>query len=392
MKYIISFFLMVLWLVFANADQLVLPSGPTIRQVYTSESWKKYVFISEYEVVVPSGETEYQNLKNENQWNTNLGLVIWNQKYIIKDFSSPVCRSILKTQAKAILAHPDVKNLDNTKIIWTLPSKDCINYEWKTYLINADYNDIDYITQNYDIIINQVKTIWVRSVEPPLSKLRKIYSYVTKKSSYSYETIYTNNFTDFSPWKVSSFFQWKKIVCDAYVKSIMLIANLYNLKLERELGRTQPLDAWNVPAQNQYHVWLSYNWKYFDPTFDDSWNKETTYYFNQTKTCFQLNHYQIWDILFETTSQRYDYIVKNENHLLAQCPGILKITLVNDDNLQKFLVQKIKSSGIESIKPIAQILGYTWDMKNIGSFGISYTKGSKTTSFYFKDLIAQANQ
>lgn len=171
---------------------------------------------------------------------------------------------------------------------------------------------------------------------------------------------------------------------------MMLIASLYNVKLQKELGRTQPLDSWNVPAQNQYHTWLSYKWKYFDPTFDDSGTKPTNFYFNQTKTCFQLNHYQPWDILFETANQRYEYILKNENHLLSQCPWILKITLINDDNIQKFLVQKIKSSGLESIKPIAQILGYTWDMKNIGSFWISYSKNWKTTSFYFKDLIAQA--
>lgn len=236
------------------------------------------------------------------------------------------------------------KKVDSTKTIILgkdNPAFNCFKNWNIIFLPLTDLGNIDsmFISKNEKNILsaiwkikpsNKYKSKWWNQV-------KWIYDFIMHNAEYDYETLNNAGWdlnslnTETYPWWISAFFSWKKIVCDGYTKTMIFILNMINIKAERIVGKIQPIEKSDLNIPWILHSWVKI-WNYYlDPTFDDKdewWYNDD--YFAKTKTCFNLNHYATWWILFKTTDQRYEYIKKNSKYIINNCLWIAKSSLFND--------------------------------------------------------------
>ncbi len=174
------------------------------------------------------------------------------------------------------------------------------------------------------------------------SLLKNLYNLVLDFTSYDYETLKKyGNWTspkDMRPWLGTSVFLKNKVVCDGYVKAFYSLIKYFGLGNPiREVWKLQTPDAQSLGQAELLHSRIKLNWRYFDPTFDDMQDKNSSLYFDLSKTCFVINHYKEWREKLDTTSQRLKYITNNYWKLLNECPTILIKTTANDGTLAQLI-------------------------------------------------------
>lgn len=227
-----------------------------------------------------------------------------------------------------------------------------------TDLWNIDSNFIiknqNNITKNvWKIVISkEYKSKWWNTV-------KGIYDFIMNNAEYDYDALSNASSTttilntQTYPWGIAAFFSWKKIVCDGYTKTMIFILNMAWIKANRIVGKIQPIEKSELNVPWILHSWVNI-WNYhLDPTFDDKdewgyWND----YFAKTKTCFNLNHYTTWWILFDTTTKRYNYILNNSKYIINNCLWIAKASLFNDWYALDFIKHTLQKYDVATNKKI----------------------------------------
>ncbi len=347
------------WIQIAFADSLVETVKQQVEYIesdnelfhsmeYVSNRWNSYYFFGDYYYKTIS---TLQDIKVGyiEPWlvNNYLFSIQWNKIIAIdktkKTDISP-CKTMNTKQLQHIAAYPwtiKVNNYQNS-IIWTKidPNISCFINSSVLYFSNNIKSalDLKYLYSNTEKVESIVKKIPVWDTKSTI--LKNIYHFVTNTSSYDDDALQTlasqksnNNWGDYSPFRLESFFEGKKIVCDGYSSTTAFLNTYLGIPSTVVVWNIQPIENTNTAIEWIGHSWVKVWNSFYDPTFDDSNDKNTTYYFQKDKTCFNLDHYMSWRISINTPSERILYIKNNFTHLLSKCPDIMKNTLLKDQSL-----------------------------------------------------------
>lgn len=245
------------------------------------------------------------------------------------------------------------------KVIWTVSdTSNCYLYNNDMYLVSETYSSIDLkslIPWYKSLIKITDQLVWKSSVDT----IKNIYNTLLYNTDYDYDALknYQNPPEDWYPFRVSSFFEGKKLVCDGYSKTMTFIWNIYGIDLERVVWKLQPTEKWSFNFEWLWHSWVKYWDLYYDPTFDDSESWKIKYnYFAKSKTCFNLNHYTTWWVLFNNSDDRYKFIKQNYPHIIDNCPDIVKSYLYEDGKFVDFIQYSLNNYSFDYNKKTLCIL------------------------------------
>lgn len=313
-----------------------------------------------------------ENIQQSNlKWKRIMFIITNKNQYWIlgiedNQYSSNNCTKLTQLSAKLLRWNFWMKSayLNNTILLW----------KWWNELGCYVYNNIIYLPEtklsNSDAIFlnknqNQVEKIYNSIPQSKIFKskvwnsIKWIYDYIMIKSEYDYDALANaqidNQWTDLAtwPWWVNAFFNWKKIVCDWYTKVFILFVNMLWYKWERVVWKIQPIEKSELNVPWILHSWVKIWNYYFDPTFDDK--DDWTYwadYFAKNKTCFNLNHYTTWWILFDTIEKRYNYILQNSDYLIKNCMWITQAALYSDEKWIEYIKYTLVKYDLDTNKKV----------------------------------------
>jgi hypothetical protein len=219
---------------------------------------------------------------------------------------------------------------------------------------------------------------------------REIYWYVMWNTSYNFSAL--KDLWKYSyPFLVSSFFQWKDVVCDGYSRTYSLLSSFKWWDSDRVVWDVQPIENSQFDAGDAGHSWVKIWNLYYDPTFDDSPQEYSYNYFAKSKTCFNLDHYSDWWILFEDKKIRTQYVKQNIDELLNDCSFILWQTIIKDDSVVDILQYILINLELEQSKIfMCDIFDICWISSNTKEKFI--TEISKYNLFYNEKKLILKNK
>lgn len=351
-----------------NIDYISTSSLPLrLRKPYPSKNKKIYLVFGTTMALSPQNYNDASLIKYISQSPSNfLGVFQGDNLVYIIDLSkskySKTCLPVSDKKNKLISSLYNIKKYPKAITVLlgdptSIQVPECYQNENfyivpKTTLAATDaYQTYKYSQQISDNILNH-----------PLSNqdslLKNLYNLVLEFTSYDYETLkkYGNGTspTDMTPWLGSSVFLKNKVVCDGYVKAFYRLIKYFGLGNPiREVGKLQTPDAQNLGQRELLHSRIKLNGRYFDPTFDDMQDKNSSLYFNLPRSCFVINHYKQWREKLDTTSQRLAYITNHYWELLNECPQIVIKTTANDGTLTQIIQHHLNQGYSPSlISPI----------------------------------------
>jgi len=237
-------------------------------------------------------------------------------------------------------------------------TSNCYIYNNDIYVVNEKYSstDLSSLIPWYKSLLKITnKLVWANKSDT----IKNIYETLLYNTDYDFESLknYQSPPEDWYPFRVAPFFEWKKLVCDGYSKTMTFIWNLYWINLERVVWKLQPIEKSSLNFEWLWHSWVKYWDLYYDPTFDDNEpGKIKNNYFWRSKTCFNLNHYTTWWILFSNSDDRYKFIKQNYLHLIDNCSELLKPYLYEDWKFIDFIQYSLNNYSFEYNKKTLCVL------------------------------------
>lgn len=248
---------------------------------------------------------------------------------------------------------------DKDKIVWTRKDLKCYYSDPSQIYVairEVAIDDFDYLYKNSENLHNFAVALKKKFWDLPEDEiLKKAYKYILQKVDYNFSFIETlSQEEDFekTPWKISSFFNEKDVVCDAYVKVFVSLLRFFDIDAERIEWKIQPLEDSVFNENNFWHSWVKVWNKYFDPTFDDTGKDDFNKYFGKTKECFVLEHKFPDGISFDNPKERINYVENNISSLSEQCPLILAKVSIKDKNMFYIMKQFLKKFDTKSLEKL----------------------------------------
>ncbi len=362
-KYLILF-----WLIFissfqfVNADQLTDHIKTNFEYIeseeemisytkYTTNKWNIYYMFGWYSFYKVADMNELNNMKKYKYIKNDTVFIIYDKEIrslISEKFSFEICKKLDSKSYKLLNNYSNIlkhKRNDITFIWDAWEDFEC--YQYDNYILFSDSSysreDLSYLFRNYKKIISKIDKIkdkW---------KYKELYWYVMKNTSYNFSAL-KDLWKYSSPFLVSSFFEWKDVVCDGYSRTYSLLSSFKWWNSSRVVGDVQPIENSKFDVWDAGHSWVKIWNLYYDPTFDDSPQNYSYNYFAKSKTCFNLDHYSDWWILFENKNIRTKYIKQNIDELIDDCSFILGQSIIKDDSVIDMLKYILVNLELEKSK------------------------------------------
>lgn len=318
---------------------------------YITNKWNIYYVFGWYSFYKVWSLDELNNMKKYDYIEDDT-IFIFSEKeirsLINEKFDFGRCRQLDSKSYKLLNSYPDVLkyNQNDISFIWDIWEEfECYKYNNNILFSDSSYSreDLAYLYRNYKKIISRfdkIKMNW---------NYKDLYSYVMKNTNYNFVAL--KNLWKYSyPFLASSFFQWRDVVCDGYSRTYSLLASYKWLDSSRIVWDVQPIENSKFDAWDAGHSWVKIWNLYYDPTFDDSTQDYSYNYFAKNKTCFNLDHYSNWWILFENKNIRTKYIKQNIDVLLNDCSFILWQAVIKDDSAMEILKYILVNLELEKSK------------------------------------------
>ncbi len=319
---------------------------------YTSNFNNTYFFFGGLRFFEIKEKIEIQQIKEQLDLSKQdiFFLLKWDEKLLVQKEENKIelsnsCTTINDFQDEIFSAYENsflIPNHSDKFFVWQWEPT-CYLHKDNLYLPNNNFAqiDMDFFVNNYEKVKESIDKISKEYKKNNENKKKLIYKYIIDNTDYDYDILdqLDDLPSDMDPWRVSSFFQWKNLVCDGYVKTFLLISRLLGIEWERIVWQVQPTSQTDVRLEDYLHSWIKINWKYYDPTFDDWQMLNNDQYFGVWQTCLNLTHYKErtgW-YLFKDFDDRFDYISNNTSHLIENCPWILYESLSQGSDLIEFV-------------------------------------------------------
>lgn len=320
--------------------------------IYKSNKWNEYYFIwtnflvftdiSQLDWMIKQWTiSKYDTLFIIRQWESYLWISKSDKKRLPDDcYELDINQNWLFENYEDLII---IKNWDK-KILWKWWFANwCFYYKENLYIPKSEMAIYDslFLEKNSNDMYWVINKIWVSDSFSLTDRLKMIYDFIIINTDYDFDALGVFNPNifpdDTTPWRVSSFFEWKKVVCDWYSKTFDFIVKIFNISTKRILWKLQPIEKSSLVVKWALHSWNQVWDMYFDATFDDSDGKLSHDYFNKSKICFNVDHYTTGFVLFDTIEQRYDFVKNYGDILINECPEILNHELITDQKVFDFI-------------------------------------------------------
>jgi hypothetical protein len=334
---------------------------------YLSNNWKTYYFFGDfyYRSVNDLQDLLQNYIKPWIVWNY-LFAIQW-EKIIAIDKTKKTdisqCKAINYNQIKYIQAYPWTIKINNFQehIIWNKISSDfaCFISSSTIYFSNNIKSalDLDYIYSNIPKIEQKIATIPLGNTTS--QKIKNIYTFVMQNTSYDYDALAKINQesssflrSDYKPFRLESFFEGEKIVCDWYSTTTAFLNNISWIPSQLVFWNVQAIEENDLSNLWIWHSWVKVWNFHYDNTFDDYDDKLLYSYFQKDNICFWLDHYIPWWTKIATIEQRTLYIKNNFNHLVSKCPEIMRSSILKDQTIVDILKYSLENRNADINKKL----------------------------------------